>query len=136
MKINHIAIAVPDLEAALLFYRDGLGLPVQEVDTVDREGVKIAFLPVGDSHIELVQPIRVDTGIAKWLTKHGAGMHHLCLEVSDIDAMLANLATKGIELINPQAIQRDNGIRYAFIHPRSAFGVLVELYEVRSTACT
>ncbi len=136
MKINHIAIAVPDLEAALLFYRDGLGLPVQEVDTVDREGVKIAFLPVGDSHIELVQPIRVDTGIAKWLTKHGAGMHHLCLEVSDIDAMLANLATKGIELINPQAIQRDNGTRYAFIHPRSAFGVLVELYEVRSTACT
>lgn len=136
MKINHIAIAVPDLEAALLFYRDGLGLPVQEVDTVDREGVKIAFLPVGDSHIELVQPIRVDTGIAKWLTKHGAGMHHLCLEVSDIDAMLANLATKGIELINPQAIQRDNGIRYAFIHPRSAFGVLVELYEVRSAACT
>lgn len=135
MKINHIAIAVPDLEAALLFYRDGLGLPVQEVDTVDREGVKIAFLPVGDSHIELVQPIRVDTGIAKWLTKHGAGMHHLCLEVSDIDAMLANLATKGIELINPQAIQRDNGTRYAFIHPRSAFGVLVELYEVRSTDC-
>ena len=135
MKINHIAIAVPDLEAALLFYRDGLGLPVQEVDTVDREGVKIAFLPVGDSHIELVQPIRVDTGIAKWLTKHGAGMHHLCLAVSDIDAMLANLATKGIELINPQAIQRDNGTRYAFIHPRSAFGVLVELYEVRSTDC-
>ena len=135
MKINHIAIAVPDLEAALLFYRDGLGLPVQEVDTVDREGVKIAFLPVGDSHIELVQPIRADTGIAKWLTQHGAGMHHLCLEVSDIDAMLENLATKGIELINPQAVQRDNGTRYAFIHPRSAFGVLVELYEVRSTDC-
>ncbi len=132
MKIDHLAIAVPDLDAALSFYRDALGLPVQQVDTVDREGVKVAFLPIGESHIELVQPIRDDTGIAKWMHKHGAGMHHVCIEVPDIAAMLAQLASKGVELINPQPIQRDNGTRYAFIHPRSAFGVLVELYEVRS----
>ena len=131
MKINHLAIAVPDLDAALAFYRDALGLPVQQVERVEREGVKVAFLPLGESHIELVQPIRADTGIAKWLNKHGAGMHHLCVEVADIDAMLAQLAAKGIELINPQPITRDNGTRYAFIHPRSAFGVLVELYELR-----
>lgn len=133
MKINHVAIAVPDLDAALAFYRDGLGLPVQQIETVAREGVKIAFLPLGESHIELVQPIRDDTGIAKWLGKHGAGMHHVCVEVPDIDTMLIDLAAKGVELINPQAIQRDNGTRYAFIHPRSAFGVLVELYEVMNS---
>ena len=132
MKINHLAIAVPDLEAALGFYRDALGLPLQQVEAVEREGVKVAFLPLGESHIELVQPTREDTGIAKWVNKHGAGMHHVCVEVNDIDAKLAELAAKGIELINPQAITRDNGTRYAFIHPRSAFGVLVELYEVKS----
>lgn len=132
MKINHLAIAVPDLEAALGFYRDALGLPLQQVEAVEREGVKVAFLPLGESHIELVQPTREDTGIVKWMSKHGAGMHHVCVEVSDIDAKLAELAAKGIELINPQAINRDNGTRYAFIHPRSAFGVLVELYEVKS----
>jgi len=132
MKINHLAIAVPDLEAALGFYRDALGLPLQQVEAVEREGVKVAFLPLGESHIELVQPTREDTGIVKWMNKHGAGMHHVCVEVADIDAKLSELAAKGIELINPQAITRDNGTRYAFIHPRSAFGVLVELYEVKN----
>jgi len=132
MKINHLAIAVPDLDAALGFYRDALGLPLQQVESVEREGVKVAFLPLGESHIELVQPTREDTGIVKWMNKHGAGMHHVCVEVTDIDAKLAELAAKGIELINPQAITRDNGTRYAFIHPRSTFGVLVELYEVKN----
>ena len=130
MRINHLAIAVPNIEAALSFYRDGLGLELQGVDVVEREGVKTAFLPIGQSHIELVEPTRSDTGIAKWMSKHGQGMHHLCIEVDDIVAMLTRLHAKGIELINPQPVLRDNGTRYAFIHPRSAFGVLVELYEV------
>ena len=129
MRINHLAIAVPDIDAALSFYRDALGLPLQGIDVVEREGVKVAFLPLGESHIELVEPIRNDTGIAKWMSKHGQGLHHLCVEVTDITAALARLQAKGVELINPQPVMRENGTRYAFIHPRSAFGVLVELYE-------
>lgn len=132
MKLDHLAIAVPDLDAAMAFYRDALGLDVQRVEDVTREGVKVAFLPIGDSHIELVQPTRDDTGIVKWMAKHGAGMHHVCLAVEDIDAALARLASHGCELINPQPVTRDDGTRYAFIHPRSAFGVLVELYETRA----
>jgi methylmalonyl-CoA/ethylmalonyl-CoA epimerase len=133
MKINHLAIAVPDIEAALSFYRDGLGLELQGIETVEREGVKVAFLPLGESHIELVEPICSDTGIAKWMGKHGQGMHHVCIQVEDISATLARLQAKGVELINPQPVLRENGTRYAFIHPRSTFGVLVELYEIASS---
>jgi len=140
MKINHLAIAVTDLDAALSFYRDALGLPLQGVEAVEREGVRVAFLPIGDSHIELVQPLLEDSGsvvpaasgIAKWMSKHGQGMHHLCIEVQDIQGMLATLKARGVELINPEPVSRANGTRYAFIHPRSAFGVLVELYEIHS----
>lgn len=129
MKLDHLAIAVADLDAAMAFYRDALGLDVQRTEDVAREGVRVAFLPVGESHIELVQPTREDTGIVKWMAKHGAGMHHLCLEVADIEATLARLAAHGCELINPQPVTRDDGTRYAFIHPRSTFGVLLELYQ-------
>ena len=130
MNLDHLAIAVPDLDAATTFFRDALGLSVQRVEDVPREGVRVAFLPVGESHIELVQPTRDDTGITRWLSKHGAGMHHVCLRVDDIEATLARLAAHGCELINPQPVTRDDGTRYAFIHPRSTFGVLVELYEM------
>ena len=135
MRIDHLAIAVADLDAALTFYRDALGLAVERVENVESEGVKIAFLLLGDrsgqpgARLELVQPTREDTGIVKWLNKHGPGMHHVCLEVSDIEAVLGRLAAHGCELINPQPVTRKDGTRYAFIHPRSAFGVLVELYE-------
>jgi len=129
MNIDHLAIAVPDLNAALGFFRDALGLDVQQVEDVPREGVRVAFLPIGESHIEIVQPTHDDTGISRWLSKYGPGMHHVCLRVDDIDAALARLAAHGCELINPQPIKRADGTRYAFIHPRSAFGVLVELYQ-------
>jgi methylmalonyl-CoA/ethylmalonyl-CoA epimerase len=129
MHINHLAIAVPDLDAAMAFYRDALGLDVQQVEDVPHEGVRVAFLPIGASHIELVQPTREGTGLVKWMSKHGAGMHHVCLAVEDIDHMVARLTAHGCELINPHPITRDDGTRYAFIHPRSAFGVLVELYQ-------
>lgn len=130
-RLNHLAIAVPDLDAALSFYRDALGLPLLRVEQVEREAVRVAFLPLQDGEIELLQPTRDDTGVARWLARHGPGMHHLCIQVDDIDAVLSRLATRGVELINPQPVQRDDGTRYAFIHPRSAFGVLVELYEVQ-----
>ncbi|BCX02241.1 MAG: methylmalonyl-CoA epimerase [Candidatus Roseilinea sp.] len=130
MKLDHLAIAVADLDAALTFYRDALGLELHGIEEAEREGVRVAFLPLGDgARIELVQPTRDDTGIVKWMSKHGPGMHHVCLEVKDIESALARLAAHGCELINPQPVVREDGTRYAFIHPRSAFGVLVELYE-------
>lgn len=129
MKLDHLAIAVPDLDAALAFYRDALGLELQRIEDVEREGVRVAFLPLGEGEIELVQPARDDTGIVKWMTKHGPGMHHVCIQVADIEATLARLAAHGCELINPQPVAREDGTRYAFVHPRSTFGVLVELYE-------
>lgn len=132
MHINHLAIAVPDIDAALAFYRDALGLELSEVEDVQREGVRVAFLPLGESHIELVQPTQDGTGIAKWMAKNGQGMHHVCVEVDDIEAAMARLAEHKVELINPQPVTKPNGTRYAFIHPRSAFGVLVELYEKAS----
>jgi len=130
MKIDHLAIAVTDLDAALTFYQDALGLSVEGVEDIESEGVKVAFLPLrSGARIELVQPTREDTGIARWMGKHGSGMHHICLAVTDIESMLSRLAAHGCELINPQPVVRKDGTRYAFIHPRSAFGVLIELYE-------
>jgi methylmalonyl-CoA/ethylmalonyl-CoA epimerase len=129
-KLNHLAVAVPDLDAALTFYRDALGLHLERVENVEREAVKVAFLPLGDGEIELVQPTRDDTGIAKWLGKHGAGMHHVCIQVDDIAATIERLKAHNIELINPEPVQKADGTRYAFVHPKSAFGVLVELYQV------
>ncbi len=129
MRVEHLAIAVDDLERALAFYRDALGLAVERVEDVSREGVRVAFLPLGDAHIELVQPTRDDTGIVRWMSKHGPGMHHVCLAVDDIRAALERLAAHGVELINPQPVLRDDGTAYAFIHPRSACGVLIELYQ-------
>lgn len=131
MQLNHLAIAVADLDAALAFYRDALGLELEGIEAVEQEGVRVAFLPLGDgeSRIELVQPTREDTGIVKWMDKHGPGMHHVCLTVPNLESALARLAAHGCELINPQPVTREDGTRYAFIHPRSTFGVLVELYE-------
>lgn len=129
MRIDHLAVAVPDLDAALAFYRDALGLMCDRVEEIEREGVRVAFLPVGDSEIELLQPARTDTGIVKWMAKHGPGMHHVCLEVPDIAAALARIRANGGELINPEPVSKPDGTRYAFVHPKSTGGVLIELYQ-------
>lgn len=129
-KINHIAILVNDLESPLNFWRDALGLELTQVEEVPGEQARIAFLPTGDSEIELVQPTTDDSGLARYLEKRGPGMHHICLEVDDIDGMLAQLKDKGIQLINEEAKVGSDGRRYAFIHPKSASGVMVELYEL------
>jgi methylmalonyl-CoA/ethylmalonyl-CoA epimerase len=129
VKLNHLAIVVENIEAALPFWRDALGLPVGEIQNVPQEEVKVAFLNSGESHIELVQPISEESGIAKYLAKKGQGMHHICFEVADIAAALATMKSKDIELINEEARERD-GRKYAFIHPKSTGGVLVELYEL------
>jgi len=129
-QINHIAIVVEDLQSALGFWRDALGLPLQKTEENPGEAVDIAFLPVGNSEIELLQPTDADSGIGKYLAKKGQGMHHVCIEVDDIDAVIARLLDHGVEMINESPRTRPEGTRYAFVHPKSAFGVLVELYEL------
>ncbi|TLN23502.1 methylmalonyl-CoA epimerase [bacterium] len=128
-KINHVAIAVPDLEGSLSFWRDALGLAVDHVEEVPSQKSKVAFLPCGDSEVELVNPTAEDTGLAKFIAEKGGGMHHLCFEVDDIDAMLAELKAKGVRLINETA-QVLPGRKMAFVHPKSTGGVLVELYQL------
>ncbi len=128
-RIDHVAIVVEDLDAALGFWRDALGLPLAKTEDNPAESVSIGFLPVGGSEIELLQPTDADSGIGKYLARKGQGMHHLCVEVDDIDAMIARLVDHGVEMINAEPRTRPEGTRYAFVHPKSAGGVLVELYE-------
>lgn len=128
IQLNHIALVVEDLEEALKFWREDLGLTGGEIQSVPAEAVDIAFLELGDAHIELIKPTSSDSGAAKYLAKRGPGLHHLCLEVPDLDSKLAELREGGYELINDEPRERD-GRRYAFIHPKSAGGVLLELYE-------
>ncbi len=129
IKLNHLAIVVDDMDAALRFWRESLGLSqTGAIESVPTEAVDTAFLTLGDAQIELIQPTAEDSGVAKYLEKRGAGMHHLCLEVPDLDAKLAELSAACYELINEQPRERD-GRRYAFIHPKSTGGVLLELYE-------
>ena len=129
-KINHIAVAVNDIENSLTFWRDALGLELAELRDVPAESAQIAFLPVGGTKIELVCPITDDSGLAKYIEKRGQGMHHLCLETDDILAMIAQLKEKGVQLINESPRTGADGKRYAFIHPKSTGGVLVELYQI------
>ena len=128
-KINHVAIVVRDIEESLRFWRDQLGLKLDHVEDVPSQASMVAFIPVGEGEIELVQPTDMDTGLGKYLEKRGEGMHHLCIEVDEIDGMLDDLKAQGVQLIDEVA--RDlPGRRMAFIHPRAANGVLVELYEI------
>src|SRR5512143_3799535 len=129
--IHHIAVVVDDMEKSLSFWRDGLGMELQELRDVPAEASQVAFLPLAGSEVELVRPTTEDSGLAKFLAKRGPGMHHLCLEVDDIDEMLAHLKRKGMRLINEEPRAGAAGRRYAFIHPESTGGVLVELYQLQ-----
>jgi methylmalonyl-CoA/ethylmalonyl-CoA epimerase len=128
-KINHIAIAVENIEAILPFWQEALGLSVDHIEEVPSQKARVAFLPVGESKMELVQPTDPATGMAKFLKDKGPGMHHLCLEVENIDQALNELKEKGVHLINETA-QILPGRKMAFVHPKSTGGVLVELYEI------
>lgn len=127
-KIDHIAIVVENLENALSVYRDALGMTVTDVREMPEQDVKMAFLPTGDSEIELLEPMHADSGIGKYLAKRGEGLHHICLEVDDIDATLVDLKAKGAQLIDETPKRGAYG-RIAFIHPKGAHGVLVELVQ-------
>ena len=128
-KINHVAIVVKDIDESLKFWATALGLELHHVEDVPSQASKVAFIPLGESEIELVQPTTEDSGMAAYLEKRGEGMHHLCIEVDDIEAKMQELKEAGIRLINdvPQLLP---GRKMAFIHPKSASGVLVELYEI------
>jgi methylmalonyl-CoA/ethylmalonyl-CoA epimerase len=130
-RIDHIAIVVQDLDAALGVYRDLLGLPLERVEEVPAENVKVAFLSLseGDGEIELVQPTADDTGIARFLAKRGEGMHHICFEVDDIEAAMTTIAASGLQVLEDKPRVGSQGRKYVFIHPKTAHGVLIELYE-------
>jgi len=129
-KINHVAVVVEDMEQALSFWRDALGMQLQELRDVPAEQSQVAFMPLEGSEVELVVPTTDDSGIANYLSKRGPGMHHICLEVDDIEGMLAQLKEKDVQLINEEPRLGADGKKYAFIHPRSTSGVLVELYQL------
>jgi methylmalonyl-CoA/ethylmalonyl-CoA epimerase len=128
--INHVAVVVEDMEKSLAFWRDALGIPLHELRDVPAEKSQVAFLPLAGAEVELVMPTTDDSGIAKYLAKRGQGMHHLCLEVDDIEEMLTHLKSKNIRLINEEPRAAADGKKYAFIHPESTGGVLVELYQL------
>jgi methylmalonyl-CoA/ethylmalonyl-CoA epimerase len=127
-KIHHVAVIVRDLNAALVLYRDKLGLDVETVLDMEYDHVTIGFLPVGDTKIELVQPTDNTTGSARFLESKGEGFHHVCFEVPDIQASLDALAGMGLTLVDVTARKGGEG-PVAFVHPKSCHGVLVELIE-------
>ena len=129
-RIDHIAIVVENMESALGFWEDALGLRMDHMEEVrDQESI-VAFLPSGHSEVELVEPTSDSSGVAKYLSKRGPGMHHICFEVEDIDVALARMKAKGVKLINETPTIGTGGKKIAFIHPSSTHGVLVELYEL------
>jgi methylmalonyl-CoA/ethylmalonyl-CoA epimerase len=129
-RINHVAIVVEDIDAALKFWRDGLGLEVTHVEDVPDQDSVVAFLPTGQSEVELVKPTSDESGIARYLHRRGPGMHHICFEVDDIESCLQRLNKLDIRLINDEPVIGTGGKKIAFIHPESTHGVLVELYQL------
>ena len=129
LPIDHVAIVVRDLDEALAFYRDALGLDVIERRDVLEEGVEIASLPLARGRIELVRPLSDEGGVARFLEKRGEGLHHICLVVDDIVDAMEHLREAGADLITDEPQVGADGTRYVFIHPQSAHGVLLELYE-------
>ena len=128
MKIDHIGIVVHDIQEALKAYETALGLQVRRIAPVPDQQVEVAFLPLGESNIELVQPTAGGTGIATFLQKRGEGVHHICIEVEDIEAALDQLKAYQVPVIDEVPRQGAHG-RVAFVHPKGMHGVLVELVE-------
>ncbi|HBI57091.1 MAG TPA: methylmalonyl-CoA epimerase [Firmicutes bacterium] len=128
-KIDHLGIAVEDLEVAVQLYRDTLGLEYAGEETVAEQKVKTAFFPLGESSIELLEPTDPDSPVAKFIAKRGAGIHHIALRVDDVAKAIEELTARGVRMID--AVPRDgaHGAKIAFIHPKSTPGVLVELCQ-------
>lgn len=128
-KIDHIGVAVQNIDEALKLYSEALGLHLTQTDKEEGQKSIVAFLPVGDGEVELVEPIGDDGPVARFLQKRGEGIHHICFEVDDIYATLGRLKAVGIELIDEKPYIGTAGKKIAFIHPKGAHGVLIELYQ-------
>lgn len=128
-RIDHVGVAVDDLDAAITLYEGALGMPMVHRETVTEQGVEAVLLDVGDGHVELLSPLGEDTPVGKYLARKGPGLHHVAYAVSDIDATLEQLTAAGIELIDSEPRIGIRGSRVAFLHPRSTGGVLTEIVE-------
>jgi methylmalonyl-CoA/ethylmalonyl-CoA epimerase len=131
-RIAHLGIAVRDLDAAVAFYRDVLGMPAGARETVGDQGVEVAFVHAGEPEIELLHPTRPDSPVGRFLDRRGEGLHHVCLEVTDIRAELARLSALGVPLVDREPRIGAGGHLVAFLHPKGARGVLIELEQKRS----
>lgn len=128
-KINHIGIAVKSIEASVPFYRDVLGMAFEGTEEVAEQKVRVAFLAVGESRIELLEPTADDSPVAKFLEKNGEGTHHIAYEVESLEATLADLKIKGVRLIDEKPRRGAHGTLIAFLHPKATGGVLTELCQ-------
>lgn len=128
-RIYHLGYAVEDLDAATRFYRDAFGAEPGEPEVVEEQGIVATMFEVGESMIELVQPTHPDSPVARFLAKRGEGFHHVAFEVDDLEAALADLKSRGVELIDETPRIGAGGTLMAFVHPNAAFGVLTELVE-------
>ena len=127
-KVDHVAIAVKDLDEGIKTYENLLGIKPSHIEEVPDQGIKAALLVIGDMEIELIQPISPDTGVAKFLENKGEGIHHICFEVDDVDKDLESLAGKDVKLIDKQGRKGLAG-KIGFVHPKSTKGVLIELAQ-------
>jgi methylmalonyl-CoA/ethylmalonyl-CoA epimerase len=130
-KIEHVALAVSDMDAAIAHYRDVWGLEVEHRERVEDQGVEEAMLSLGESHLQLLAPTREETTVARFLDRRGEGLHHIAYEVDDLEGALGELKTKGIELIDEAPRPGGRGHMVAFVHPRDNHGLLVELIQRR-----
>ena len=128
-RIDHIGVAVEDLDEAVSLYRDKLGMAVQHREVVEAFGVEAVLLEIGDGHVELLQPTSPESGVAKFLERNGPGMHHVAYQTDDIDAALARVREAGLRLIDEEPRQGIRNSRVAFIHPKATGSVLTELVE-------
>ena len=128
-RIHHLGVAVRSIDDALELYRDALGLEVAHRGSVPAEKVKVAMLPAGGPRIELLEATEPDSPIGRFVEKRGEGLHHVAVEVQDLDAAVRSLAARGARLVNPEPRIGADGYRYVFVHPESAGGVLLELVE-------
>jgi len=129
-KINHVAIAVNNIEEASKFYQEVLGLTLSGVEVVTAQKTKVGFLKIGESNIELVQPAEADSPLVKYLENKGQGIHHICFEVDDVEAEVKAYLEKGATLIDQKPRPGAHRTKVAFIHPKSSSGVLIELCEL------
>jgi len=127
--IDHVGVAVADLESALALYEGTFGMPVAHRETVAEQGVEAVLLDVGDCHVELLRPLADDTAVGKFLARRGPGLHHVAYRVDDIEAALAQLRDDGVGLIDNEPRTGIRASRVAFLHPRSTGGVLTEIVE-------